>query len=37
MNITELVQSNTEDINQLVKQIDLLNEMVVELEEILSE
>lgn len=37
INITELVQSNTEDINQLVKQIDLLNEMVVQLEEILSE
>lgn len=35
-NITQLVQNNTEEIGELVKQIDILNEMVAELEEVLA-
>lgn len=35
-NITQLVQSNTTDINELVKQVDGLNHMVQELEELLQ-
>lgn len=36
-NITQLVQSNAEDVNDLVSQIDILNAMVIELEELLKD
>lgn len=36
-NITQLVQSNAEDVNNLVAQIDILNGMVTELENLLNE
>ena len=35
-NISQLVQSNAEDVNDLVAQIDILNGMVIELEELLK-
>lgn len=35
-NITQLVQSNTNDINELVQQVDSLNNMVAEIEELLN-
>lgn len=35
-NITQLVQSNTEEIGELAKQIDILNEMVAQLEKVLA-
>lgn len=36
-NITQLVQSNADDVNDLVAQIDILNGMVIQLEELLKE
>lgn len=36
-NITQLVQGNTEEINELVQQVDNLNQMVAEMEELIRE